>query len=266
VGDQAGAIAFLRRVQQTHPGDYRINLALGHASFGAAVGRSLDDAIRHYTAAIAVRPEAGVAWYFLGRSLFLKGRVDESIAVYRRLVAVDPRYPLAHSKLATLLSMKGQPDEAIAVARASPPTLAAASADAELLAGLLNDRARQLAEHPDPRARNPDRAVALAGEAVALQPAAGAYWETLGLARYRAGDWRGAADALATWAQLGPPGNGVGAFVLAIVHGRLGRKEVARKWYDQAVAWMDKNQPKNEELRRIRAEATELLGIEKKKD
>jgi hypothetical protein len=29
---------------------------------------------------------------------------------------------------------------------------------------------------------------------------------------------------------------------------------------------MDKNQPQNEELRRFRAEAAELLGIEKKKD
>ena len=37
------------------------------------------------------------------------------------------------------------------------------------------------------------------------------------------------------------------------------------QWYDRAVAWMDKNQPKNEELRRFRAEVAELLGVNEKK-
>ena len=46
-----------------------------------------------------------------------------------------------------------------------------------------------------------------------------------------------------------------------MAHWQLGEKEAARKWYDQAVAWMDKNQPNNEELRRFRAEAAELLGV-----
>ena len=42
---------------------------------------------------------------------------------------------------------------------------------------------------------------------------------------------------------------------------QLGEKEQARKWYDKAVQWMDKNKPKDEELRRFRKEAEELLGI-----
>ena len=37
-------------------------------------------------------------------------------------------------------------------------------------------------------------------------------------------------------------------------------KEEARKWYDRAVEWMEKNQPADEELKRFRAEAEELLG------
>ena len=53
---------------------------------------------------------------------------------------------------------------------------------------------------------------------------------------------------------------------LAVAHWRLGNQDEARKWYDQAVAWMNKNQPKNEELRRFRAEAEELMKIERKKD
>jgi hypothetical protein len=40
-----------------------------------------------------------------------------------------------------------------------------------------------------------------------------------------------------------------------------GDADGARAWYDQAVQWMDKNQPKNAELIRFRAEAAELLGV-----
>ena len=51
-----------------------------------------------------------------------------------------------------------------------------------------------------------------------------------------------------------------------MAHWQLGDKNQARKWYDQAVAWMDKNQPKDDELRRFRAEAEELLKVERKYD
>ncbi len=39
---------------------------------------------------------------------------------------------------------------------------------------------------------------------------------------------------------------------------------MARKWFGQAVQWMEKKQPRNEELRRFRAEAEGLLGINAK--
>ena len=51
-----------------------------------------------------------------------------------------------------------------------------------------------------------------------------------------------------------------------MAHWQLGEKHKARKWYDRAVAWMDKNQPKDEELRRFRAEAAQLMNFEEKKD
>jgi hypothetical protein len=53
-------------------------------------------------------------------------------------------------------------------------------------------------------------------------------------------------------------------FFLAMANWQLGKKEEARKLYDKAVQWMDKNQPKDEELRRFRGEAEESLGIRKK--
>ena len=47
-----------------------------------------------------------------------------------------------------------------------------------------------------------------------------------------------------------------------MAHWQLDHKAEARKWYDQAVEWMEKNRPHDEELRRFRAEAKELLEIE----
>jgi hypothetical protein len=41
----------------------------------------------------------------------------------------------------------------------------------------------------------------------------------------------------------------------------LGEKDVARKWYDKAVDWMEKNEPNNREFGRFRTEAEELLKI-----
>lgn len=50
-------------------------------------------------------------------------------------------------------------------------------------------------------------------------------------------------------------------FFLAMAHWRLGDKEQARKWNDQAVQWMEKNKPQDEELQRFRAEAAERLQL-----
>ena len=50
-------------------------------------------------------------------------------------------------------------------------------------------------------------------------------------------------------------------FFLAMAYWQLSEKQKARPWYEKAVEWMDKHDPKNEELRRFRAEAEELLRV-----
>jgi hypothetical protein len=49
------------------------------------------------------------------------------------------------------------------------------------------------------------------------------------------------------------------AFFIAMAHWQLGEHGEARKWYDRAVEWMEKYEPEDEELRRFRAEAEDLL-------
>jgi tetratricopeptide (TPR) repeat protein len=84
--------------------------------------------------------------------------------------------------------------------------------------------------------------------------------------RYRAGDWKAAIEALEKSMKLRQDGDSFDWFFRAMAHCHLGRQDEARKWYDKAVDWMEKNQPNDEELSRFRAEARELLGMTEKKD
>jgi Flp pilus assembly protein TadD len=129
----------------------------------------------------------------------------------------------------------------------------------------LNALAWDLATHAEPARRDPARAVSLAKEAVELKPQQGYYHNTLGAALYRAGDWKAAIVALEKSMELRKGGDSNDWFFLAMAHWQLGDKDKARPWYGRAVEWMDKNQPMNEELRRFRVEAAELLELKEKK-
>jgi tetratricopeptide (TPR) repeat protein len=119
-----------------------------------------------------------------------------------------------------------------------------------------------LATCSDPNFREPGRAVELAKKAVELAPKEGNYWNTLGAAHYRAGDWKAAVAALEKSRELRQGGDIYDWFFLAMAHGHLGEKEEARKWYDRAIAWTDKNNPNDEEVRRFREEAAKVLMID----
>jgi serine/threonine protein kinase/Flp pilus assembly protein TadD len=108
------------------------------------------------------------------------------------------------------------------------------------------------------------RALRLANEVVSHAPGDGSAWNTLGVAHYRSGDWPSAMAALGRSKDL-EPAKGVAhnGLFLAMTHWKLGEKQQAQTCYDEAVAWMQKNAPKNEELKRFRAEAEELIGIRK---
>ena len=54
------------------------------------------------------------------------------------------------------------------------------------------------------------------------------------------------------------------SFVKSMAQWQLGNQVEARKYYDQAVQWMEENKPQDKELRRFRTEAAELLKLEKK--
>jgi WD40 repeat protein len=131
-----------------------------------------------------------------------------------------------------------------------------------------NNRAWSLATDLESELRDPDEAVQLAEKAVDLAPKEGDYWNTLGVAHYRAGRWQNAIEALTESMELlNGHMESFNTLLLAMAHWQQGEKDKAREWYDRAVQWLDKNQralnqQRQEDLRRFRAEAAALLGVE----
>jgi serine/threonine protein kinase/tetratricopeptide (TPR) repeat protein len=208
----------------------------------------------------------GNARLYLGRVLAITGRSADAEHAFREAVGVGEKqtaaFPLVpgyredliagYAELARLLAAVGKADEARSVlqklARMIPEGAAACSALAWLLATCA-----------EPSFRDPAWAVTLAQKAVDLTPQFARNWRALGAARYRAGDPEGARAALVKSMEIRKGGDGYDWFLLAMAHGRLGNTNDARLWYERAVEWMDKHQPKNSELVRFRAEAGEVL-------
>jgi serine/threonine protein kinase/WD40 repeat protein/tetratricopeptide (TPR) repeat protein len=122
-----------------------------------------------------------------------------------------------------------------------------------------NTLAWMLATCSDPKFRNSSRALESAKRAVEMAPKEGFYLNTLGIAQYRAGQWRSAIETFNETMELQKFLTSFDYFFMAMAHWQLGEKEPARKEYENAVEWMEKNQPTHEALVRFRAETEELL-------
>ena len=79
------------------------------------------------------------------------------------------------------------------------------------------------------------RTVELAERALAHAATEGGYWNTLGLARYRAGKWKAAAEALENSIRLRSGGDAYDWLLLAMARYRLGDRAEAKRYYERAV-------------------------------
>ena len=84
---------------------------------------------------------------------------------------------------------------------------------------------------------------------------------TLGMAFYRAGDWQSAAGVLERSIEQRSGGEAEDWFFLAMTYCQLGREDYARLWYQKAVEWTVANDPGDEVLGSLAAEASELIGL-----
>ncbi len=218
----------------------------------------------------------------LGHVLMTTGQPDEAEAAFRDALAVREaiaagsrdaadlaELAVAREALGRALAETGRAARAIEHRQAAleiwDELATSHPGDPEILGHRVdarNDLAWVLATDPDPAIRDPARALGLAEEAVRDSTDPSACWNTLGVARYRSGDFPGAVEALERSA-ASSPGEGGTAFdhyILAMACLRLGEPDRARDWFDQAVAWTDRHRPGHPTLARFHEEAVALFG------
>jgi serine/threonine protein kinase/Flp pilus assembly protein TadD len=280
-GDAEASVAFLRKVQRQYPADYSINASLAW-SLRNLKPQKWDEAIAYRRIAVAVRPQSATANWYLGHSLHTVGQLDEAMAYYQTVITLDPGHAPAHFSLANILRIGGKPEEAMVHFRKAVELL---PTDPNPLNGL----AWELLTSTDPKLRDPARAVDLAKKVVDLsvkqaddrdapgRDRLGNYWNTLGVAHYRAGNVDEALSALKRSLEIAEGGE-FRAYdeddryvcedwlFLAMANWKRGRKDEAHTWYDRAAEWMAENAPSKElEIHGFRSEAATMMGIKEKK-
>jgi tetratricopeptide (TPR) repeat protein len=167
----------------------------------------------------------------------------------------NPDLSRARRRLGSLLYRTGRQEEAYKIfdqvraayrrrAEGSPADL-----DAQ------DELAWYLANCPHPKVADPARAVGLARKLVERASHKASYWITLGVARYRAKDWKAAWESLEKAIRLDKGRETTGLLFLAMTHWQLGRKDQARTWHRRALARMKAGEPDE-----FAAEAAGLLG------
>jgi serine/threonine protein kinase/Flp pilus assembly protein TadD len=107
------ALRFLQTVQRQFPGEFEVNLELGYA---LALSGQFEEAIRFYTAAVALRPDSGDAYSLRAVVFDKKGRKADALSDIRTATLLDPQNYILQSNLSSLL-VDEDPEEAIAAAR-----------------------------------------------------------------------------------------------------------------------------------------------------
>jgi eukaryotic-like serine/threonine-protein kinase len=133
------------------------------------------------------------------------------------------------------------------------------------LSGPFNELAWALVRRPPAQDSDTALAIRLARKTVDWEPGQAAYWNTLGVAYYRHGDWSEAAAAIEKSVELGNGGDATDWFVLASALQKQGHSGEARRWFDRAVSWIERNpipdKARTAEIRGFREEATRILGL-----
>jgi serine/threonine protein kinase/tetratricopeptide (TPR) repeat protein len=252
--------------------------------------KKLDEAIASFTKAIEIDPRHAMAHDAMGIALKRQNKLDVAVKWHKRAIDLDPKNADFHRNLGLTLSVQKKWNDAAAAFRESlrhGPIIAATYNDYGWVLAVMGrveeaiaayeeaiclkgddipphgNLAWLLAVGPDAKYWDGKRAVELMNKVERLGGKTALSRRIMGLAHYRAGNWKESIAALEEAIKLAQGGDSCEWFCLAMAHHRLGNSAVAREWYDKAVEWMDRNKPADTEgeFRRSRAEAANLLGV-----
>jgi tetratricopeptide (TPR) repeat protein len=108
----------------------------------------------------------------------------------------------------------------------------------------------------------PADVVRLARHAVEIDPHHWIYWHTLGIALYRAEDYRESIEALTRSLKSKASKDGYSFFWLAMAHLQLGEGKKGREWLNKGIRWVDANPSSDSSLHNYQVMAKWLMGDE----
>jgi tetratricopeptide (TPR) repeat protein len=247
-------VAFFREAVRAAPDN-----ALAHWYLGSALwyAKRRDESLAAFERAVELAPADGEFRYSLANNYRDLNRPDKAVTAYVKAVELNPKSAPIRYEYAAALRRKGRLAEAVATWKTA----------VELDATHVRSHAAlawHLATAADTALRDPAEAVRHARIAVDLAPESAGNWSNLGVALWRAADVKAALDALKKAQVMTKDGDMFHRFFLALAYARAGDLEKAKAAYEQAVRWSEENRPGNEELKRFRAEAEEVLKLGKK--
>ena len=117
-GELSSAVLVLLKGHQQHPDDFWINHNLG-VYYGKMEPPRVDESIRFYTAALALRSRSATVHNNLGTALLQKGLADQALASFQEALRIEPNYANARCNLGNALADKGEFDQALVAIRAA---------------------------------------------------------------------------------------------------------------------------------------------------
>jgi eukaryotic-like serine/threonine-protein kinase len=223
----------------------------------------------------AVRGELAITYGDLLLFQSNSGHKSEAIATFEKLVAMrqvlvddfpantDFAISLAYHQIDLCEQMEtaGRVAEAQRVRQRIEESARRALRDNWSDGRLCNNLAWALASCQQPPTDHAALGVELARKAVRQVPKRGDFWNTLGVAQYRAGKWKDAVSAFAQSMQLRDGGDPNDWLFMAMVRYRLDERREARDWYDRSLAWIKAHASVEAQFSLIRAEAEAVLGL-----
>ncbi|MBN2292688.1 MAG: tetratricopeptide repeat protein [Pirellulales bacterium] len=251
-----GAIADYSAVLQQVPGNAQAYYNRGCAR---TYQKDFKKAIADFSAAIEFNPLKGKPFHNRGSAYVELGNLDKAIQDYTEAMKHNPEDCSNFQNRGRVYWMKREFSKAIQDFENADRLISSETLHpgyVVLLGQMHNDLAWALATCPDSSLRNPLRAVELATEAMKRF---NVFFETLGVARYRSGDYQGAFEALKNdeWNQGIPCRD----FFMAMTHWQLGNNESAHALYQKATKSLGTDADAKKKFGRFQREAAELLGI-----
>jgi tetratricopeptide (TPR) repeat protein len=271
-GELEAAIADVQRVIGLAPRYAAAYCCLGNVLRDQ---KKIEEAGENFRKALAINPRYAAAHWCLGNALSDQKRLDDAIDAYGKAIDIDPKLGPAHYALGDTYARLGRWDQAApaygrsldlneqakrVMAQDPNPAQLGFYAPRLLLADDADAYRRQcarvidkLGDTKDPRTAylvarfcalapdmvpDPTRLVQLAERAVRADPVPHNL-HALGLAHYRAGQFDEAIEQMHRSIEGNWNANAANWLVLAMAHQRLGHADEARKWFDQAVRWID---------------------------